>query len=169
MQSEQSPDLWLTPQQIARLLSMSRANWDRLRPRLASGDVRKVSRRIYISAAAAVRIYTRIELDRQARRLAPEGADPLLADAGGRSPALERYREERAILARLDRQEKQGDLLRREVVHQLYSRLAHMLRAAGQILQERYGAGANEAVTEALATFERSLPAEGAGTERIVG
>src|SRR6186997_2406488 len=34
---------------------------------------------------------------------------------GNGSPALERYREERALLARLDRQEREGQLLPREV------------------------------------------------------
>src|ERR1041385_3788699 len=43
--------------------------------------------------------------------------DPLM-QGGGSSPALERYREERAALARLDRLEREGQLLPRDEVRE---------------------------------------------------
>jgi IS4 transposase len=49
--------------------------------------------------------------------------DPLL-QGGPASPALERYREERAILARLDRMEREGHLLPRDTVRQAMGRIA---------------------------------------------
>jgi hypothetical protein len=87
-------------------------------------------------------------LAENALKLAKED-DPLLA-GGGNSPALERYREERAALARLDRLEREGELLPREQVRESMGRIAAMLRAAGDTLQRQFGPAAVEILYEAL-------------------
>lgn len=90
-----------------------------------------------------------------ARRLAPDDDDLLQADVS--SPALERYREERALLARLDRREREGTLVPRHQVRDGLERIAAILRAAGDQLQREYGAGALELLSDALDDAQREI------------
>ncbi len=89
-----------------------------------------------------------------AQRLARED-DALLQ--GGSSPALERYREERAELARLDRLERQGQLLPRDEVKLALGRIAAILRGAGDALQRQFGLAAVEVLYEALTDAQREM------------
>jgi hypothetical protein len=82
-----------------------------------------------------------------AQKLAEE--DDLLRGEGG-SPALERYREERAALARLDRLERERQLLPRDDVRQGLARIAAMLRGMGEALQRQFGLAAVELLEETL-------------------
>jgi hypothetical protein len=74
--------------------------------------------------------------------------DPLLQ--GGGSPALERYREERAALARLDRLDRERELVPREAVRQALGRIAIILRSAGDALGRQFGPSATDLLYEAL-------------------
>ncbi len=92
-------------------------------------------------------------LARNARRLREGEDDMMVVDVS--SPALERYREERALLARLDRLEREGALMAKDDVREGLGRIATTIRAAGDILQRQYGAGALEILTEALDDADR--------------
>ena len=81
--------------------------------------------------------------------------DPLMQGSG--SPALEKYREERAAMARLDRLEREGSLLPRDDVREALGRMASMLRSAGEALQRQFGAGAVEILYEALDDAQREV------------
>jgi hypothetical protein len=76
---------------------------------------------------------------------------------GSASPALERYREERAALARLDRLERERKLMRRDEVRESLGRIAAMLRSAGDTLQRQYGQGAADVLLEALDDAAREI------------
>jgi hypothetical protein len=94
-------------------------------------------------------------LAENAMKLARED-DPLL-QGGPSSPALERYREERAALARLDRLEREGALLPRDQVRQWLGRVAAIVRAAGDALQRQHGPAALELLYEALDDAQREI------------
>lgn len=103
-------------------------------------------------------------LAENARRLARED-DAMLQ--GGSSPALERYRNERAELARLDRLERQGRLLPRDEVRETLGRIASILRDAGDTLLRQFGTSAAEILHEALDDSDREIGAFfGEGEER---
>jgi hypothetical protein len=74
--------------------------------------------------------------------------DPLMQGSG--SPALERYREERAAIARLDRLEREGKLIPRDAARESLGRIASILRGAGDALQRQFGPSAVEVLYEAL-------------------
>jgi hypothetical protein len=76
---------------------------------------------------------------------------------GSGSPALERYREERAAMARLDRLAREGQLLPRDDVREALGRIASIIRSAGDMLQRHHGAGALDILTEALDDAQREL------------
>ncbi len=76
---------------------------------------------------------------------------------GPGSPALERYREERAALARLDRKEREGGLLPRDEVRECLACIAAILREAGEALQRRFGDAAVELFYEALDDADREI------------
>ena len=99
-------------------------------------------------------------LARNARKLADED-DPLL-NSDVASPALERYREERAAMARLDRLEREGQLVARADVREGLGRVASILRAAGDGLLQQFGRDAVELLNEAISDAERE-------TERLFG
>lgn len=90
-----------------------------------------------------------------ARRLTTD--DDALLNADVSSPALERYREERALLARLDRLEREQVLVPRHQVRDGLERIASILRGAGDQLQREYGAGALELLMDALDDAQREV------------
>jgi hypothetical protein len=83
--------------------------------------------------------------------------DAELLDPDQVSPALERLREEKWKLARLDRLERESELVAREQVHQLLTRGANLLRAAGELLQRQFGPDALEVLNDALDAFSREI------------
>lgn len=82
--------------------------------------------------------------------------------SGGASPALERYRDERAKLAKLERLEREQELLPREQVHEGLGRIANILRGVGDTLQKKFGPEALEILNEALDDAEQDI-------ERMLG
>ncbi len=96
-------------------------------------------------------------LAKHGRRIFDAGDDPLLA--GVDSPALERYRNEKAILAKLERQEKERRLLPRDVIHEALMRTAAILRRTGELLHKNHGAEAGRLLTEALEDCQREFDA----------
>ena len=91
-------------------------------------------------------------LAKNATKLARAEDDPLLS--GEATPWLEKYRKERALLARLERKEREGELLPREKVHEFVTELATILRGASDRLERRFGAGALEIINEALDSYD---------------
>lgn len=81
--------------------------------------------------------------------------DDLMQGAG--SPALERYREERAALARLDRLAREQQLLPRDEVRESLGRIAAILRGAGDSLQRQFGPAALDTLYEALDDSQREV------------
>lgn len=81
--------------------------------------------------------------------------DALMQGTG--SPALERYREERALMARLDRLQREQQLLPRDEVREALARIATILRGAGETLQRQFGQGAADILYEALDDGEREI------------
>lgn len=81
--------------------------------------------------------------------------DPLMSGSG--SVALERYREERAAIARLDRMEREGSLLPRDEVREAMGRVASMIRGAGDALQRHFGQAAADILIDALDDAEREI------------
>jgi len=86
---------------------------------------------------------------------APDSDDPMMG--GVASPALERYREERAKLARLERLQKEGSLLPRDELHQAHGKMAAVIRSAGEILRRQFGPEAGDVMTEALDDVQREI------------
>lgn len=76
---------------------------------------------------------------------------------GTGSPALERFREERAALARMDRLEREGDLIPRDVARDVLARVASVLRNAGDALQRQFGVAAVEILFDALSEAGREI------------
>jgi hypothetical protein len=81
-------------------------------------------------------------------------ADDDLLGSGVPSPALERYREERAAIAKLDRLERERQLVRRDDVRTGLARIANILQAAGDLLAQHHGPAAAEIISEALSDAE---------------
>ncbi len=93
-------------------------------------------------------------LANNAQKLARED-DVLLQ--GGNSPALEEYRRERTLLARLDRMTRERQLLPRDEVREALGRIAAILRGAGDTLVRKFGPAAAEVLLEALDDAQREI------------
>ena len=107
-------------------------------------------------------------LARNAGKLAAETADPLLNAKDTTSPALERYRDEKAKLARLDRLDREKVLVDRQRSHECWNLVAELIRRAGQVLQRDYGPAAqrilNNAIDNADLAVERFFAKDPAAT-----
>ncbi len=77
--------------------------------------------------------------------------------AGANSPWLEWYRRERALLARIERRVKLGQLLPRDEVHEVLARIATILRTAGEALGREFGPEATEIFNKALDDAQRDI------------
>jgi hypothetical protein len=93
-------------------------------------------------------------LAENAHKLARED-DVLLQ--GAPSPALEKYREERAKIARLERLEREGKLLPRHQIREFLARVATLIRDAGERVDRQYGAAAAAILYEALDEAQREI------------
>lgn len=76
-----------------------------------------------------------------------------LENAGDDSPMLERLRKEKWRLARLDRRERENQLLPRAKVHETLAILAELIRGVGDKLQKNHGAEAARALNETMDSF----------------
>lgn len=84
-------------------------------------------------------------LAENAQRLADD--DPM---AGPTSPAMERWREEKYRLARIERRQRERTLLPRGDIHSGLARVASVIRRAGDALQRQFGDDAAKILTNAL-------------------
>lgn len=97
---------------------------------------------------------------RHAQKLATfVGDDPLLADGGETTQFLEKLREETWKLRRLERMEKETELVPRATVHESLARIAGILRMAGDTLQRQFGPEAFDVLNDALDDAEREIEA----------
>lgn len=71
--------------------------------------------------------------------------------------AADPWKEERTKLARLQRLEREGVLIRRDQVVEAAYKYGMVLRAAGDRLQRRYGPEAQEILEEAVREFEQEV------------
>ncbi|MCX7429019.1 MAG: hypothetical protein NTW96_25755 [Planctomycetia bacterium] len=92
-----------------------------------------------------------------ARKLAvPDVDDPLMG--GDSTPALERYRTARAILAEMEIKKQLGEWIPRDVIHDGITRFTSVLRGVGTILQRSKtltGAEAHQILNEGLDDAEK--------------
>jgi len=93
--------------------------------------------------------------DNALRLARDDESDPLLA--GGGSPALEEYRKEKTLLARLDRMEREGQLIPRDIARESLGRIAAIVRAAGESLGQQFGPPAVDLLNEALADADAEI------------
>ena len=105
-------------------------------------------------------------LAENAVKLAKDEPDEMLQAPS--SPALERYREERAAIARLDRLERERQLMPRDQAREALGRIASIIRAAGDSLQRQFGAAAGEILYEALDDAQREIDHTFAGGKDAV-
>lgn len=107
----------------------------------------------HINLPAVVRAFHDFLAD-NAHKLAKDETDLM---QGAASPALERFREERAALARLDRLEREEQLVPRDLTREALARIATVLRNAGDALQRQFGPAAVEILYDALAEARREI------------
>ncbi len=97
---------------------------------------------------AAVREHDAKRYERQ-----QDEGDPLLSS--GSSPALEKYREAKAKLAELDLQYREGKTIDRSEAHEVITEAARLIRGAGEDLQRRFGADAQDILDQAINEVDR--------------
>ena len=102
---------------------------------------------------AAVARWLHDFLARNAQKLKPD-EDGLLQ---GDSDWSEKYRKERALLVRLERREREMALVSRDKSHQCWTRVAGVLRRAGEILQRQFGPAALRVLNLALEDATREV------------
>lgn len=82
---------------------------------------------------------------------------------GPNSPALERYREERAAMAKLVRLEREGKLVDRDEVRQSMQKAGAVIRQAGDTLRKQFGPLAAQILYEAIDDAESEVERAFAG------
>lgn len=145
-----------TAAELAEILGISKAYFDaQIRKKIKLSDERQEGRTIYLRASAAVAIWVKMKVAKEVAAVAP--AIPFESDEGfslGTSPALEKYREERAKLARLDRLEREKKLVRRDLMKIMLSQIARMLRQTMELLERDFGNEPAELLRDAIKAME---------------
>jgi hypothetical protein len=81
--------------------------------------------------------------------------------AANDTPEMERLKvehlRERVKLARLERAERDGSMVRRDAMRHGLGRMAEIMRGAGERLQREFGREAHELLEEALDDFESQI------------
>jgi hypothetical protein len=102
---------------------------------------------------AAIKSYHDLIATNSHRLKGADEQDPMLAE--GDSPALERYRNAKADLAELEREERVRNLLPRQLVHSTLGELAELLRSTGDVLRKQFGKEAYSLLERMYDVFER--------------
>jgi len=84
-----------------------------------------------------------------------EGASQSLKNAYVKEQIKEK--REKAALARLDRQEREHELLSRDEVHDSLARIASIIRGCGDAMQRRFGPEALEILNDSLDSADREI------------
>jgi hypothetical protein len=114
----------------------------------------------HLDAQAAIQHLWRLVRDNAERLAGGSDEDPLLA--GASQELKDRYvaqqiehLAEKTALARLDRRQRESQLLSLDVIHAQHVRMAARIREAGETLQRHFGAEAYKILDDALTDFER--------------
>lgn len=102
--------------------------------------------------------------DHGRKLLKPDDRDDLLYGGDG-SPALERYREEQYMLARLERLEREGQLVSLKHVTDGLTKIAAHLRELGEELKKQHGNDALDLLNSHLDECDRMIEAHFASEE----
>jgi hypothetical protein len=136
---------WFSQAECSRFLNVSTTQFARKYRGMVRDDNRKRTGRV-------VWIRGRSLVDAIARESSAVAADmdgdPLLS--GATSPALERYREERAKMARLQRLEKEEALVPRDELRHVFATMTSVIRRAGEKLQKQFGVKARKILDKAI-------------------
>lgn len=82
-------------------------------------------------------------------------SDPLLS--GSASPALEQYRQEKFMLARLQRLQAEGQIVFVDDIADSFNRIAAILRDTGEKLQRQFGNEASDLMEGALIGMQKEV------------
>lgn len=155
--SRPSPEFF-SRDEAARIFGVSVQQIDARHAKLDPAAVTKLGQRVWLNIP---KIVAALIAEAEAKAAEKLGGDPLLAGTDATdSPALERYRDYRAKLARLEFEEREGSHVPIADIDGALVRFGNRLRMAGEVLQRRWGNEAadvlNEAITDALKDYERS-------------
>ena len=108
---------------------------------------------------ALVRYFRERDLARQSngRIVSGGGGEDRLMVEGSDSPALERYRDERARMARMDRLDREGGLIPRAEVRTILARQAALFRRFGEKLEVQFGKPAADLYQEFMIDMIREI------------
>ena len=95
--------------------------------------------------------------ERDMANTAAIGGDPLLAGSVSGSPALERYRTEKAKLAALDYKHRRGQLIDKNTLNRKWRAVGARLRAALESIERKFGREVGDAIREAIESVSRDL------------
>jgi len=148
------PD-WVSIREATALIGVSPDHFYRqILPIVAEEHTTKRGGRRWVIGRAVVEAH----MARIVERVSGEDSDPLMVGgSGSRSPALERYRAEKALLAKMEREEKEGSLIPRDLIRRGFTVAAGLIRQAGEILQRDFGTAAADVLNRALDDAEREI------------
>lgn len=90
-------------------------------------------------------------------RLAARGEEDDGLMASGRGRWIEAYRREKALLARMERREREGHLIPRPRLRTCLGLISSLLRRTADTLQRQFGAEAHGVLSEGLDEVERAI------------
>ena len=146
---------WFNRQTVAAMFGVTVVHFDQtIRPLIPKDAIRKEKQ--------SRMFYARAVIDAWAARRGPGPAvprdeDEALVFGGSDSPALERLRDEKAKIAKLDREEREGQLMPLDAVQQVLTAVAARLQNLGETLQRDFGPEASRVLNEAIEDARRDF------------
>jgi len=155
--AENNKTVWLTIPQSAEICGLSDGAFRHdYRPKIPKGKLheKKQGVTVYLNGQTVVKtLFDAREESRARAGKLSKSADATIMDGG----ALERLRDEKAQIAKLERLERERSLIPRDEIHDLMNQLAGILRSAGECLQRTHGNGAQQILDDAIDSFEREV------------
>jgi len=153
---------WLNRSDICQTLAVSTTNFDKSwRPLVSEVDTKSEKGQVFFHVRSVVDAYLEREVSRRVDAM-PKTMKVLPRDPedddlmeGPVSDWLERFRQRRTEMLEIDLEVRRGSLIPREEIAQLLSRLAGVLRPAGEKLQRQHGPDAGAIYNEAIDEVER--------------
>jgi hypothetical protein len=145
---------WFTRQEMAEIFAVTKSTFDLSYKRYAEpNEIRKSGTRTLYKARPILERWA------DATRTQPIdlGDDAALFSGGGSSPALERCREEKARLLKLEYESKSKSVVKREDIREGLDEIARRLRQMAEVFQREFGPSAIDLYDETLTDIEAAI------------
>lgn len=153
--------IWLSIRDGMEVTNRSKSGYESvIVPLIADADRRVEGAKVYHRGSAVVARHVELECTKAVRASTTKAANPAYVDPeliGPDTPAMEKLRNEKYLLARMERMEREKSLVPAEHVQKFVRDLGEILKRGSERISRDYGNGALAVFKEMMDDLKRAM------------